>query len=89
MRVRPHNNYLLCRQIQKQFVTSEFGTFTTQTEQIPIYEIVDVPSTSDCLRYTIGDVIISNSTGTKIPSETAEMYLIDVNTIIAKIEKEN
>jgi len=50
------------------------------------YRILSISESLDDSRYSVGDVIICNSTGTKFILEDKEMYLFNIENIAGKVE---
>lgn len=93
MQVIPLQNYVVCRKYQDGECTKEVNGIYTKVDQVPIYqiELISVQSKDNLgdLRLTIGDLIITNSTGTKVKldnsSDIQTRYLFSIENIMARI----
>ena len=84
MTVIPQNNYVLCEQLVKDNEQVNEHIIYNKT-QVPVYKIVDVSKSLDDFRFTVGDKIICNSTGTKVVLDNSVHYLFNIENIIGKI----
>lgn len=82
MKIIPQNNTVLCECVSKQ-KTQITSHIIYEQEHIPEYKIIDSSLTSN--DFFIGDIIICNSTGTKIKTEDGYKYIFTYESIIGKV----
>lgn len=82
----PMNNYVLCEQVSGfEDVVQDKGIYVKK-EDLKTYCILSISKNLDDSRFTVGDVIVCNSTGTKFDLEDKEMYLFNIDNIAGKVE---
>ena len=82
----PLQNYVLCEQISGFDKDIEDKGVLVKTETMKEYRILSISKSLDDSRYTVGDVIICNSTGTKFLLEDKELFLFNIENIAGKVE---
>ena len=82
----PMQNYVLCEQISGFDVETEDKGVFVKKETMKEYRILSISKSLDDSRYTVGDVIICNSTGTKFVLEDKELFLFNIENIAGKVE---
>ena len=82
----PMNNYILCEQVSGfEEVVQDKGVYL-KNEDLKTYRIFSISSNLDDSRFTVGDVIICNSTGTKFSLDDKEMFLFNIDNIAGVIK---
>lgn len=82
----PLQNYVLCEQISGFDVETEDKGVLVKKETMKEYRILSISKSLDDFRYTVGDVIICNSTGTRFILEDKELFLFNIENIAGKVE---
>lgn len=82
----PIQNYVLCEQISGFDKDIEDKGILIKTETMKEYRILSISKSLDDSRYTVGDVIICNSIGTKFVLEDKELFLFNIENIAGKVE---
>ena len=82
----PLQNYVLCEQISGFDKDIQDKGVLVKAETMKEYRILSISDTLDDSRYTVGDMIICNSTGTKFVLEDKEMFLFNIENIVGKVE---
>lgn len=92
-KIIPQNGCVLCKQVVANIEEVENGGLVYASENVPIYEVLKIsnsPSlaeTSDELNLKVGDLIVCNSTGTKVQaSDSGVLWLFKQENIAAKIK---
>lgn len=83
MKLVAQNDNVVCRQINKTHET-ENSLIVYEKENLPIYEIVDV-SCKLKDKYSVGDNIICNSTGTKVDVDNCILFIFKEENIAGKV----
>lgn len=84
MKLVAQNNYVVCQQLNKakQEVNE---SIIYNKEFLATYKILSIGNNLDSFRLSVGDVIICNSTGTKVILDDLEFYIFNNENIIGKI----
>lgn len=86
MKIIPHNKNVICKCISSNEKTTESG-FAYKSNDISLYEVVSFDDkVKDDIDINVGDVIRTNSTGTKIEVDDVEYYIFNSKNIVGKIE---
>lgn len=87
MKLIPQNKNVICKCISLDEKTTESG-FTYKSNDIALYEVI---SFADAIKkdvdIEVGDIITTNSTGTKVEVDGVEYYIFNSENIIGKIIK--
>lgn len=83
MKLIPQNNTVLCKCINEDKKIVSSGAFTYEKEDLAQYEIIESALSTD--DFNVGDVIICNSTGTKVKLADEYQYIFTYDTIVGKI----
>lgn len=86
MKIVPQNNYVLCKCITENKKTLASG-FIYETNDVSLYEIIDISKNfkNTALQLNIGDIIRTNSSGTKVKNDDGEFVLFECDSIVGKI----
>lgn len=87
MKVKPHNGKVLCKCLNDTKHEATECNVVFQKEELPLYEIIDVGDVPIEYGFNVGDVIVSNSTPTRLNLEGTILWLIDKDNIAGKVEK--
>ena len=84
--VLPMNGYLLCRCITSKMKTTDTG-FQYESDDLLQYEIVKMGQAKDSesLKLSPHDIVIVNSTGTKIYINGEEMFIFNISNVMGKV----
>lgn len=87
MIITPRNGAVLCQMTNStEHEDSSFG-FVYRKEELPIYEVLAVDSLNNRLGLSIGDLVVCNSTGTKLKLDDGVQYLFNAENIIGKVSE--
>lgn len=82
------NGYVVCVKAVSDVPDTSAGKFIYEKETVPEYEVTDIAGDiPDDVGVTVGDIIIVNSTGTKVVQGESEHYLFKYDNIVGKISK--
>lgn len=81
----PQNNTVLCIQVQSDRAKQNTNGFVYENAQLPIYKIVKLSQNFKNENFKENDMIVTNSTGTKLLSDGTEYFLFKEENIAAKI----
>lgn len=85
MKLIPHNKNVICKCISSSEKTTESG-FVYKSNDVPLYEVVSLdPNAKDDIDVNVGDVIRTNSSGTKAEVDGMTYYIFNSKNILAKV----
>ena len=86
MLVTPVNGYILCEKVVQEQNSS---VFIYDSNPLPVYKIFQIYIDDICEKFSVGDIIITNSIPTEINvDENKKYYLIKEEFISCKIQKD-
>lgn len=81
----PQNKNIVCKCIASKNKTTTAGFIYTSVD-VPLYEVTSIADKAkNDIELEVGDVVVVNSTGTKIEVDGEEFYLFSSENIMAKI----
>ena len=87
MKLIPQNKNLVCKCISSDEKTTESG-FTYKSNDTKIYEVISVSNaikSDELCNVRVGDLIVVNSTGTKVEVNGEEYYMFNAENVMGKI----
>lgn len=83
----PHNNAVLCKQLNNSTNEDKKDGIVFQRENLPLYEVVAVGENVKKIQLDVGDVIVSNSQPTKFNLDGTMFFLIHDDHIAGKVQQ--
>ena len=87
MKLIPQNKNLVCKCMSSDEKTTESG-FMYRSNDVKLYEVVSIANTlrsDELFNVKVGDLIVVNSTGTKIELNGEEYYMFNAENVMGKI----
>ena len=83
MSIIPQNNYVLC--IKHETIKNNSSLFVVNDKTFDTYKVVKLSESIDNAIVSVNDVVVVNSTGTKIKDDGNVFFLFNQENIIAKV----
>lgn len=87
MTVVPHNNAVLCKQLNNSSTEVAKAGIVFQRENLPLYEVVSIGENVKKIDLEVGDVIVTNSQPTKFNLDGIMFSLIHDDHIAGKVQQ--
>ena len=83
----PHNNAVLCKQLNSSSNESVDNGIVFQKEQLPLYVVTAIGQNVKKINLDVGDVIATDAQPTKINVDGTILFLIRDDYIAGKVER--
>lgn len=83
----PHNNTVLCKQLNSNSIEDNKNGIVFQRENLPLYEVVSIGENVKKIDLEVGDMIVSNSQPTKFNLDGTMFFLIHDDHIAGKVQQ--
>lgn len=87
MTVIPHNNTVLCKQLNSTIDECVNNGIVFQKEQFPLYVVTAIGQNVKKISLEVGDVIATNAQPTKMNVDGTMLFLIRDDYIAGKVER--
>lgn len=84
----PVRDSIVCKKISGGKVSKNVGGLVIDSEEVDEYEVLSLPEITpdETYPFTVGDIVMSNSTGDKIEINPGEVvYLFKLENIMCKV----
>lgn len=83
----PHNNAVLCKQLNSSSNECIDNNIFFQKEQLPMYVVIAIGQNVKKISLEVGDVIVTDSQPTTINVDGTMLFLIRDDYIAGKVER--
>ena len=85
MKLIPQNKNVVCKCISSNETTTKSG-LVYKSNDVPLYEVVSIADKAkDDIDIKAGDIIRTNSTGTKVEVDNVEYVMFNSENIVGKV----
>ncbi len=87
MTIAPHNNAVLCKQLNSSTDECVDNGIVFQKEQLPLYVVTAVGQNVKKISLEVGDIIATDAQPTKMNVDGTMLFLIRDDYIAGKVER--